>query len=60
MAEAPRSCLLEVKLTAVGPTLWEWRVCESDAPIMSGYEASRETAQVEGDSALFLLLRSKI
>jgi hypothetical protein len=51
-----------VKLIAIGPTRWQWRVCEGegDSPIMSGYERSRETAQIEGDSALFLLLRSKI
>ena len=52
--------LLEVKLIALLPARWEWQVCESDALIMSGYATSRETAQVEGDSALFLLLRSKI
>ena len=58
MASRPR--LFEVKLTALLPERWEWQVCESDALIMSGYAASRETAQVEGDSALFLLLRSKV
>jgi hypothetical protein len=52
--------LLEVKVTALKPGRWEWQVCDSDALIMSGYETSRETAQIEGDSALFLLLRSKI
>jgi hypothetical protein len=52
--------LLEVKLTALKPGRWQWQVCESEKPLMSGYEASRETAQIEGDSALFLLLRSKI
>ena len=60
MAETRHSRLLEVKLTAVGATRWEWQVCEGDTLLMSGYEASRETAQIEGDSALFLLLRSKI
>jgi hypothetical protein len=50
--------MFEVKLTAVKPERWEWQVCQSDELIMSGYAASRETAQVEGDSALFLLLRS--
>jgi hypothetical protein len=60
MAEVPYSRLLEVTITAVGPTSWEWQVRERDEPIMSGYEGSRETAQIEGDSALFLLLRSKI
>jgi hypothetical protein len=60
MGKAPRSRLLEVKLTALNPGRWEWQVCEGEAPLMSGYETSRETAQIEGDSALFLLLRSKI
>jgi hypothetical protein len=60
MEKAPNSRLLEVKLTSVNPTRWEWQVCQQDAPLMSGYETSRETAQLEGDSALFLLLRSKI
>jgi hypothetical protein len=60
MAKAPNSRLLEVKLAALGPKRWEWQVCERDEPIMSGYEATRETAQIEGNSALFLLLRSKM
>jgi hypothetical protein len=60
MRKAPRSRLLEVKLTAVNPTRWEWQVGDGDSPLMSDYEASRETAQTEGDSALFLLLRSKM
>jgi hypothetical protein len=60
MAKQPTARLLEVKLTALNPTRWEWQVCESDATIMSGYETSRESAQIEGDSALFHLLRSKI
>jgi hypothetical protein len=55
-----RSRLLEVKITALMPTRWEWQVCEKDTPIMSGFAASRETAQIDGDSALFLLLRSSI
>jgi hypothetical protein len=60
MAKSPLSRLLEVKITALKPERWEWQVCKSDALIMSGYEKSRESAQIEGDSALFLLLRSKI
>jgi hypothetical protein len=60
MAKAPRSRLLEVKLTALNPGRWEWQVCESETLIMSGHETSRESAQIEGDSALFLLLRSNI
>jgi len=60
MAKAPQSRLLEVRLIALKPGRWEWQVCDGDAMLMSGYETSRETAQIEGDSALFLLLRSRI
>lgn len=49
--------LLEVSVVALEPTRWEWQVCEGTKLVMSGYETSRETAQVEGDSALFYLLR---
>lgn len=52
--------MLEVKLTAVDYVRWEWQVCEHDSPLLSGYAGSRATAQVEGDSALFLLLRSRL
>ena len=58
MTSRPR--LFEVKLTALLPKRWEWQVVEGDTLVMSGYATSRETAQVEGDSALFLLLRSKV
>ena len=33
------------------PTLWEWRVYEGDTPLMAGFANSRETAQIDGDSA---------
>jgi hypothetical protein len=49
--------LLEVKLIALCPEEWEWQVCEGDMLVMSGHETSRETAQIEGNSALFYLLR---
>jgi hypothetical protein len=38
------------------PMRWEWRVCEGDTLLMTGFETSRETAQTEGDRALFHLL----
>jgi hypothetical protein len=60
MLIAPSARLLEVKLTALKLGQWEWQVCDHETPLMSGYESSRETAQIEGDSALFLLLRSNI
>jgi len=46
------------KSAAIASTQWEWRVSEGGAVVMSGYETSRETAQIEGDSALFFLLSS--
>jgi hypothetical protein len=60
MAKNSRLRLLEVRVIPLKSNQWEWRVCDGDTPIMTGYESSRETAQIEGDSALFLLLRSKI
>jgi hypothetical protein len=60
MARTPQPRLLEVRLIALNLGRWEWQVCNGEAMLMSGYEASRETAQIEGDSALFLLLRSNI
>ena len=48
--------LLEVTVVALEPTRWEWRVYEGDTPLMTGFETSRETAQIEGDRALFRLL----
>jgi hypothetical protein len=48
--------LLEVTVTQLAPTRWEWRVCERDTLLMTGFETSRETAQIEGDNALFHLL----
>jgi hypothetical protein len=48
--------LLEVAVFELKPTLWEWRVYEGDTPLMAGFATSRETAQIDGDSALFRLL----
>ena len=58
MAKTSRVRLLEVRLIALKPDQWEWQVCEGDTAIMVGYATSRETAQIDGDSALFLLLSS--
>jgi hypothetical protein len=57
MAKKYYQRLLEVSVAAIAPTHWEWRVSEGDTMVMSGYETSRETAQIEGNSALFYLLR---
>jgi hypothetical protein len=56
MADKPLPRLLEVKVAALKPEWWEWQVCESDTPIVTGHATSRETAQIDGDNALFLLL----
>jgi hypothetical protein len=56
MAKAPGLRLLEVQLFALDPDRWEWRVFHGDTPIKVGYAPSRETAQIEADSALSRLL----
>ena len=48
--------LLEVKVAALRPKQWEWQVCEGNTPLAVGFETTRETAQIKGDSALFRLL----
>jgi hypothetical protein len=57
MARNPYRLLLDVSVVAIEPSRWEWQVREGDKLIMSGYQTSRETAQIDGDSALFYLLR---
>jgi hypothetical protein len=56
MAKKSHLRLLEVAVTPLDPTQWEWRVYEGDTPLMTGLETSRETAQIEADGALFRLL----
>src|SRR6202521_5873573 len=51
MADKPLPRLLEVRVAALKPEWWEWQVCESDTPIMTGHATSRETAQIDGDNA---------
>jgi hypothetical protein len=48
--------LLEVSVTPLEPTLWKWHISESDVEVAHGYAASRETAQIDGDTALFAML----
>jgi hypothetical protein len=57
MGKLPAMRMLQVTLIARLPQKWEWQVKEGDVLLMSGYETSRETAQIEGNSALFYLLR---
>jgi hypothetical protein len=56
MAQAFRARLLEVSVTAQKPSKWKWGISELGLEIMYGYETSRESAQIQGDSALFELL----
>ena len=56
MATRPKIRLLEVSVTAQKPTVWRWHISEHDLEVMHGYETSRESAQIEGDTALFKLL----
>jgi hypothetical protein len=56
MTKKPLPRLLEVTVVSWEPSRWEWRVCEGDTPLMTGFEPSRETAQIADDDALFRLL----
>jgi hypothetical protein len=56
MAKSFRARLLEVTVTAEEPARWKWDISEHGLEVMYGYEESRETAQIEGDTALFKLL----
>jgi hypothetical protein len=51
--------LLEVTVTAQRPTLWKWEISEHGLEVMFGFETSRQTAQIQGDSALFMLLSER-
>jgi len=48
--------LLEVTVTSQKPIRWKWRVSEANVEVAYGYAASRETAQIDGDHALFAML----
>jgi hypothetical protein len=58
MANFTGISMFEVRLIALLPQKWEWQVWNDDKLLMSGHETSRETAQIEGNSALFYLLRA--
>jgi hypothetical protein len=59
MPKSFRARLLEVTVTAQAPTLWKWDIAEHGPEVMCWYETSRETAQIEGDTALFRLLSER-
>jgi hypothetical protein len=48
--------LLDVDVAALQPTLWKWTISERNLEVSHGYATSRETAQIEGNNALFALL----
>ena len=48
--------LLEVRVIPVRPDYWEWQVCDRERALATGYATSRETAQIDGDSALFIVI----
>jgi hypothetical protein len=48
--------LLDVDVMALEPTCWKWTISEKSLEVLHGYATSRETAQADGDSALFKLL----
>ncbi|MGF6433344.1 hypothetical protein ABIE91_008564 [Bradyrhizobium elkanii] len=57
MAKQTRVRLLEVIVSAQKePTRWKWHVSEGGLELTHGYATSRETAQRDGDSALFTML----
>lgn len=57
MARQTQVRLLEVTVSAqTDPTRWTWHISEGDAELARGYATSRETAQRDGDSALFAML----
>lgn len=60
MAQPFRARLLEVTVTAQRPTLWKWDISEQGMEVMFGFETSRGTAQIQGGSALFMLLSEPI
>jgi hypothetical protein len=52
--------LLEVTVTPQEPTLWKWHVSEANVELTHGYATSRETAQIDGDGALFAMLSVRL
>jgi hypothetical protein len=55
MAKSPVR-LLDVAVSQSGQGRWKWNVSDGATEIASGFEITREAAQIQGDSALFALL----
>jgi hypothetical protein len=56
MANSPSVRLLDVDVTALEPTRWKWVISDKCLEVSHGYATTRETAQIEGNHALFALL----
>jgi hypothetical protein len=56
MTKQPPVRLLEVTVTAQEPAHWKWHVSGCDGVLAHGYATTRETAQIDGDNALFKML----
>jgi hypothetical protein len=56
MVNNPSARLLDVDVTAMEPTRWRWAISDKSVEVSHGYATSRETAQIEGNNALFALL----
>jgi hypothetical protein len=56
MANSPSARLLDVDVRALEPTRWRWAISDKSVEVSHGYATSRETAQIEGNNALFALL----
>lgn len=56
MATSPSARVLDVDVTALEPMLWRWTISDNSFEVSHGYATSRETAQIEGNNALFALL----
>jgi hypothetical protein len=56
MSSSPSVRLLDVDVTALEPTRWKWVISDKSFEVSHGYATSRETAQFEGNNALFALL----
>ena len=48
--------LLDLDVTALDTKIWKWTISEKGFELSHGYARSEETAQIEGDNALFALI----
>jgi hypothetical protein len=56
MNNPPAIRLLQVEVTPLEPMLGKWHISEANLEVAYGYATSRETAQIDGDNALFAML----